>query len=305
MIGKHQNPWVECHMQRIEEDKVHLARRRSGGGAIYQDYGNSTFTLIGPREKLDKQRNFQMLCSALKTDFNIDAQLSGRNDICVGDKKVSGNAFKVGRNRELHHGTFLVNADLNALGKYLNPQKLKLASKGVTSVISRVTNLRELNPNINHETLSQAITKQFFNMHQAECSVEPLTLEKLSQIPEWNSYYNELRNDKWRFGETPNFSHYFETRFDGVGLFNIHLDCPKKNIIGNVKIFSDSLFPQVIDLLEKHLLNKQYSRKGIAEAVEETIQSLQKLEGSSTASSEVQELQRHVSTIGSWIANNL
>lgn len=297
MIGKHQNPWKECHIQKMEEDQVHLARRRSGGGAIYQDYGNTTFTFIAPREKLDKQANFNLLCNALKSDFNIDARLSGRNDICVGDRKVSGNAFKVGRNRELHHGTFLVNVDLNALGKYLNPQKMKLASKGVTSVISRVSNLNEVSSTVNHESLSNAIIKQFFNVHQEQCKVEELTLEKLSAIPSWSSYYNELKNDKWRFGQTPQFSHYFETRFEGIGLFNVHMDS-KKNVIEKVKIFSDSLFPQLIEMFEHHLINKQYSVKGIQEAVDAVLKELKETQ-------EFNELELHVKTIGEWLAKNL
>lgn len=88
VIGKHQNPWKECHVQQLEADQVHLARRRSGGGAVYQDLGNTIFTFLSPKDAYDKVINFQLLQRALRNGFNIQADLSGRNDIVVDGRKV-------------------------------------------------------------------------------------------------------------------------------------------------------------------------------------------------------------------------
>lgn len=142
IIGKHQNPWKECKVQQLEEDGITLARRKSGGGCVYQDLGNSVFSFINPVEQFEKvdfkTMNNDVLINALQSRFGITAAASGRNDLVIEkegevDKKISGSAYKLrlgnkegeGR-RSLHHGTMLLHLELSALGRYLNPSKLKL-----------------------------------------------------------------------------------------------------------------------------------------------------------------------------------
>ena len=171
IIGKHQNPWKECHVQKLEQDGVILARRKSGGGCVYQDLGNSVFSFINPISDFSKQDfktlNNEVLINSLSS-FGIKAEASGRNDMVVDGKKISGSAYKLklgksngeGR-RSLHHGTMLLNLDLNALSRYLNPNKKKLESKGVSSVISRVMNLSEVAPHIDHDNFCSALEAAF------------------------------------------------------------------------------------------------------------------------------------------------
>lgn len=154
IIGKHQNPWKECYVQKLEDDKVILARRQTGGGCVYQDLGNSVFSFINPVDAFDKvdykTMNNDVLIGSLKNGFGINAEASGRNDLVIKyendhDRKISGSAYKLklgnkdgaGR-RSLHHGTMLLDIELGALGNYLCPNKAKLESKGVDSVVSRV-----------------------------------------------------------------------------------------------------------------------------------------------------------------------
>ena len=160
IMGKHQNPWKECRVQLLEENNVMLARRKTGGGCVYQDLGNSVFSFINPvKENIDfKTMNNEVLLGALEKGFGVKGEASGRNDLTVDGRKVSGSAYKLklGRKdgsgrRSLHHGTMLLDLELGALGKYLSPNKKKLESKGVDSVISRVLNLKELVPEINHD----------------------------------------------------------------------------------------------------------------------------------------------------------
>ena len=141
----------------LEQDGVTLARRKSGGGCVYQDLGNSVFSFLNPVNGFDKvdfkTMNNDLLLGALKK-FGLEAKASGRNDLTIEnegvDKKISGSAYKLklgniktGEGRKsLHHGTMLLDLELGALGKYLNPSKAKLESKGVDSVISRVINLK-------------------------------------------------------------------------------------------------------------------------------------------------------------------
>ena len=144
---------------------------------MYQDLGNSVFSFINPVnafEKVDfKTMNNEVLINSLKNGFGIQAHASGRNDLVIKnegevDRKISGSAYKLklGRKdgsgkRSLHHGTMLLDLELGALGKYLNPSKAKLASKGVESVISRVVNLKEINPDIHHDNFCESLEEAF------------------------------------------------------------------------------------------------------------------------------------------------
>lgn len=165
IIGKHQNPWKECRVQLLEADNVVLARRKSGGGCVYQDMGNSVFSFLNPIADFSKEdyktMNNSVLIESLTKIGVVGAEPTGRNDICVNGRKVSGSAYKLSLGRRdgsgrkaLHHGTMLLDLDLKALEKYLSPNKAKLLSKGVDSVVSRVLNLKEVVPHLTHEVFS-------------------------------------------------------------------------------------------------------------------------------------------------------
>ena len=133
VIGRYQNPWLECRLDAMKADGVRLARRQSGGGAVYHDHQNLNFTFMSGVDVYDKERNFEIIIDAL-SKFGIKAETSGRNDMIVGGRKISGSAFKLTKDRAFHHGTLLVDVDLGRLGNYLNPDVLKLESKGIKSV---------------------------------------------------------------------------------------------------------------------------------------------------------------------------
>lgn len=139
VIGRAQNPWKECNTRRMEEDNVRLARRSSGGGAVFHDLGNTCFTFMAGKPEYDKTISTSIVLNALNA-LGVSAEASGRNDLVVktaeGDSKVSGSAYRETKDRGFHHGTLLLNADLSRLANYLNPDKKKLAAKGITSVRS-------------------------------------------------------------------------------------------------------------------------------------------------------------------------
>jgi lipoate-protein ligase A len=164
VIGRCQNPWKECDISKLRAKGVHLARRFSGGGTVYQDLGNTNFTFLTSLANHDKERNSQIIIKALSS-FGLSAETSGRNDLIVGGFKVSGAAYKLAPPRALHHGTLLINVDMAALAGLLNPNKLKLQSKGIASVASRVKNLKELCPILSHEALCSAIVTSFCNYY--------------------------------------------------------------------------------------------------------------------------------------------
>lgn len=276
VIGRSQNPWVECKIDKMEADDVFLARRQSGGGAVFHDLGNTNFTFLSPKADYDQDANFTIIVNALKK-LGIDAEQSGRNDMQVGDKKISGSAFKHASDRSFHHGTLLVNANMQKLGDYLNPHPLKLQAKGIKSVRSRVANLVEFNEDINHETLSDAIIEAFCEYYQdtdygdtdysETVPVEELDRDTLAKEPSLNAYYEQMADWNWRFGKTPQFSHHVETRFDW-GIIDLHMDV-QQAVITDVVIFSDALNIELIDLLKETLTGVKYNKHEIQDALAE------------------------------------
>lgn len=215
---------------------------------------------MSPKDSYDQEANFTIIINALKK-LGIDAQLSGRNDIQVGDRKISGNAFKHAVDRSFHHGTLLVNADMQKLGDYLNPHPLKLKAKGIKSVRARVANLIEFNEDITHEILSNALIEAFCEYYGETAPVEELDEASLAEQPTLNQYYEQMADWDWRFGKTPEFTHHIETRFDW-GIIDMHLDV-KQAVITDVVIFSDALTVELIDLLKDALAGVKYNKDNI------------------------------------------
>ncbi len=269
VIGHFQNPWVECKTDKMEEDGVYLARRQSGGGAVFHDLGNTNFTFLSPKEDYDQQANFQIIRHALKT-LGIDAHLSGRNDMLVGEKKISGSAFKHKNDRCFHHGTLLVNANMSKLSDYLQPHPLKLAAKGIKSVRSRVANLVEFNPNVNHDIICQAIIASFCEYYGQDVAVEILDEAQLSQNPHLNKFYEKMADWHWRFGKTPEFTHQLETRF-AWGIIDLRLNIEQAKI-KEVTIFSDALDTQFIFALKEALLGQDYNLLTLTEVLQKLAQ---------------------------------
>jgi lipoate-protein ligase A len=262
VIGRFQNPWTECHTEKMEQDGIKLARRQSGGGAVFHDLGNTNFTFLSSKDSYDKNKNNKMIIDALK-NFGIEAFASGRNDILVstndGDKKISGSAFKETKDRSFHHGTLLIKTDMTRLSNYLSPHPKKLNSKGIQSVRARVINLSELNDKINHESICNEIVKQFFKTYGKECEVEFLKHEDLKNIEKLNNHYEKLKDWNWRFGEAPSFTHSMSEYF-AWGLIEVHLDVEKAQI-KKCKIYSDSLHPEFIELLMASFDHISYNKE--------------------------------------------
>ena len=136
IIGLNQNAFSEVNLPFLEERGIALARRVTGGGAVYHDLQNLNYTLIG------RDVSPRPVVEALRC-LGVDAELTGRNDIFVGGRKVSGYARRLWRDRQIVHGTLMYDVDLEALSRALDVPGSKLASKGVASVRSRVANLKD------------------------------------------------------------------------------------------------------------------------------------------------------------------
>ncbi|MBQ3101259.1 MAG: lipoate--protein ligase [Clostridia bacterium] len=218
IIGKNQNAYAELNEAFIRKNKIKTVRRLTGGGAVFHDEGNVNYTFISPKEGA-KALDFARFCAPIidaLCDLGAKAELSGRNDIEIGGRKVSGNAQTVYGNKILHHGTLLWSADLSRLAGALKVDPEKIASKGIKSVRSRVANIRDI-------IGSDMDTSEFINylFSRAEAPFREFTDAEISAI-------NRLRDSRystweWNWGTSKDFSAHRKARF-GYGKVEISFD---------------------------------------------------------------------------------
>ena len=207
IIGRFQNPWLECRLHEMEQNNISFARRQSGGGAVYHDEGNTNFTFITGKDGFSRTEKTNLIIKTL-SELGIHANQGDRHDIYINGKKVSGSASKYTSGKVIHHGTLLINADLDALNKYLTTKHYKngsISSKGIKSVRSQVTNLIDIQPSINHNIFC----KTLINVLEEESKpteLEELKIEDLKNNPEIKDYYNKIRSWPWLYGSTPAFT---------------------------------------------------------------------------------------------------
>ena len=244
VIGKNQNPWAECRASLLEEEGGHLARRLSGGGAVFHDLGNLNFTFLVPTADYDLQKQQRVLLEACKS-FGIPAELSGRNDLIAGGRKFSGNAFYRNGPRSYHHGTIMVDVDGTKLQRYLTPAKAKLEAKGVPSVRSRVVNLLELCPSITVDGLKQALMNAFESVYGLESAPRVFAEAEEWRIAELREQYSSWA---WRFGQRLPFTCRAAGRFPWGGV-EIQLQV-NEGVIRRAAVYSDDMdfaFPPALE----------------------------------------------------------
>ena len=209
VIGRNQNAWVECRTTLLEQESGKLARRLSGGGAVFHDLGNLNFTFLMHDEDYDLDRQFNVIMTACR-NLGISVEKSCRNDLLAEGRKFSGNAFYHTHGRAYHHGTLLVEADMEKLSRYLTPSKAKLASKGVSSVRSRVTNLKELCPALSIDILKQQMRLAFSQVYGLQADPIILSNEAFIQI---EASAVQLGDWQWCYGPRLPFSFSCESQF--------------------------------------------------------------------------------------------
>lgn len=158
VIGKNQILENECKYTEFRNSGGNIARRMSGGGAVYHDLGNLNYSLICKSKDKDKVIFYEKVSNALSL-LGINTAFNGRNDILVDGKKFSGNAFYDNGSVYCQHGTLMVNCDITKMSYYLTPDGEKLKRNGVKSVSSRVINLSEINKSLCIEYVEKALVK--------------------------------------------------------------------------------------------------------------------------------------------------
>lgn len=260
VIGKNQNAWKECRISLLEQEDGRLARRSSGGGAVFHDLGNLNFTFLMPRGEYDVKRQLSVIQKAAAS-FGIETDFTGRNDLVVRESgaKFSGNAFRFTNDTAMHHGTVLINVDMQKLARYLAPSPDKLAAKGIESVRARVQNLAALNPALTIESMKEALLEAFIKTYgPARVGQEfALNTERLAdataQYASW----------EWRMGRTPSFDIVLEQRFSWGGV-EMQLSLSKGHIV-DAKVYSDAMDEAFIERIAPVLLCCPFRSCDIAE----------------------------------------
>ena len=264
VIGKNQNAYRECNVTKLDEDGGHLARRLSGGGAVYHDNGNLNFTFCVRKENYDLEKQLGVIVEAVNS-YGVKALLNGRNDITVDDKKFSGNAYYESGDYAYHHGCILVNADKERLSKYLNVSEEKLKSKGVSSVKSRVMNLCEADSRINVESLKNAMVGAFCRVYGYGYNTITLSENDRIKIEKLRDKYI---SDEWRFGVRIPFTHKIEHRFS-FGEVQLLLDV-NYGVINEIKVHTDSMDTELAKSVESALKGVPYRKEAIIDKVDAT-----------------------------------
>jgi len=223
IVGRNQNTLAEIDPVAVRERNIQVVRRITGGGAVYHDLGNVNYTIAVDDRQLDSgsfARNARMIIDVLRK-FDVPAEFSGRNDILVDGRKISGSAKSVLAGRTLFHGTLLFDTDLSVLSQVLNPDEEKIRAKGIKSVRARVANLKEFLPEWD--------TDRFIE-EMAAGLLQTMEVDAVSEIPAWLSEKAEqlansqYRSWEWNYGSVTAYSYQNKKRFACGGVeigFNV------------------------------------------------------------------------------------
>lgn len=259
VIGRNQNPWTECRTALLSEDSGYLARRLSGGGAVYHDLGNLNFTFLCNEDNYDLQKQLSVIQRAVSY-CGIHAEFSGRNDLLADGKKFSGNAFYHSKGRAYHHGTLLVSADTERLTKYLSPPKAKLESKGIASVRSRVVNLQALSPSLTCETLKDYMLQAFAEVYGSQ--PVPFAVGDSEEILRLEARYE---SDEWLYGKPFPFSCTLEGQLP-FGSLQLQFYV-EQGVINDIQCYTDAMDSQLPDKISAVLIGCPFEPEAMCQAV--------------------------------------
>ncbi len=252
IIGRNQNAHAEIDFDFLKQHNITLIRRLTGGGAVFHDLGNLNFSLFTRYEegRFNDYKHFTKPVIGYLETLGIHAEQTGRNDITIEGAKISGNAQTVYKNRILHHGTLLFHADLSRMAGALRPDPEKIASKGIKSVSSRVTNIYSHLPENHREMTIEDFMSGLADFFESNGAVKTALSEDQIQAAE------ELVKQKygqwaWNFGQSPDYQYQKKLRFQGGSVqlcFAV-----EKGIIQTIRIYGDYFGAMPIEELEKAL----------------------------------------------------
>ncbi|KAK6902798.1 hypothetical protein I203_108057 [Kwoniella mangroviensis CBS 8507] len=223
VIGRNQNPWKESTPHKLREAGIPLVRRRSGGGTVFHDMGNTNFSIILPRLLFTRSHGAELVSRAIREQLGIkECTVNERNDVIIRDgqkeyKMISGSAYKIIQHRAYHHGTMLISSSLTELGKSLKSNSPNMQTKSILSHRSPVTTLNHYNPSstpIHHDDFVHAVTSEFSKVysdptHSKKMETNEVNSDWIKEPKVWKGV-EELKSWEWQYGQTPEFSNELE-----------------------------------------------------------------------------------------------
>ncbi len=255
-------------MNFVQDNNINVVRRNSGGGAVYHDLGNINFTFI---TKYDEKHllDFKTFTNPVVYSLgklNVKAELSGRNDILIDGRKISGNSQHIYKDRFLHHGTLLFNSELENLVKALNVDNDKILSKGIESIKSRVTNIKEhVKEDIFMEEFKEILIENIFIWNKSSFKEYNLTSDHINEIEKLMK--EKYMTWQWNYGESPEFNYRNSKRFQG-GKLEVLLNIVEGHI-NECKIYGDFLGLMDVSEIEKKIIGRKYGEEYIDEFLKE------------------------------------
>lgn len=271
IIGRNQNTIEEINQAYVEEKGIHVVRRLSGGGAVYHDFGNLNFSFIMPDDG-NSFRDFakvtQPIIQALHELGVTGAELKGRNDLVIGDKKFSGNAMYATNGRMFAHGTIMFDSEIDEVVNALKVRADKIASKGIKSIRSRVTNIKpfldENHENMDTKDFRQAILLKIFGVDSVdEIKTYELTDEDWEKVTALSKKYYD--NWDWNYGKSPKFELERRKRFP-IGSVEVKLNVHKGKI-SELNIHGDFFGLGEIKDVENQLIGTKYEKEALKEVI--------------------------------------
>lgn len=263
IIGKHQNTIQEINKEYIDAHGIHVARRLSGGGAVYHDLNNLNYTIISNKSEegaFDFKTFSQPVIETL-ADLGVKAEFTGRNDLEINGKKFCGNAQAYYKGRMMHHGCLLFDVDMTVLGDALKVSKDKIESKGIKSVRARVTNiLDELPEKITVNEFSDKILAKMKETYP-DMTEYVLSEDELAKIQK--SADEQFGNWDWVYGKAPEYTIERNVRYP-AGKINTFANV-EKSIIKNIKIYGDFFGIKDVQDIEELLIGTRYENKDVLE----------------------------------------
>ena len=264
VVGQNQNTEAEINRAFVEEYGIRVVRRATGGGAVYHDLGNLNYSFItdvGEAEHLTIARFTRPVAEALRA-LGLEAEASGRNDILVSGRKVSGTAQRIVSGRILHHGTLLFDSDPDMVAGALRVDPEKFRSKSTKSVRSRVGNIRDFLPRDMELPAFWAFLKE--HLAGGGMAQGALTPEELAAV-------EALRQEKymkweWNFGRSPQYDFSNKRRWDG-GSLEVCLSV-EEGRIREISFWGDFLSTCPLDGLREALRGCPFRREDVAAVLE-------------------------------------